>query len=130
MWSDDVLRLNRLSSSLIGLMRSMCWLGLTHPSPLSKSITFYDETKGGAEVVDKLCSLYTVTRNPSRWPMIVFSSMPNVGGINSQFIHIGNGSQTERLQHFLRILGNELVTEHLQTQTLVCLLRYQAGSDK
>lgn len=76
-------------------------------------ITFYNQTKGGVDVVDKLCSSYNVARNTKRWPMVVFFSMLNVAGINSQIIYNSNQNECKRRRHFIRTLTNELVKEHI-----------------
>lgn len=49
--------------------------------------------------------------------MVVFFSMVNVGGINAQLIHIGNGNETKSRWYFLRKLGNELIKPHLQRRS-------------
>ncbi|KAJ8889165.1 hypothetical protein PR048_008659 [Dryococelus australis] len=46
-------------------------------------VTFYNSTKGGVDVVDKLCATYNTSRNSRRWPMTIFYSLWNIAGINA-----------------------------------------------
>ncbi|KAJ8882864.1 hypothetical protein PR048_014678 [Dryococelus australis] len=50
----------------------------------------------------------SVQRGTKRWPMVVFFSMLNVGGIYSQAVYLGNGNDAPRRRLFLRQLGREL----------------------
>ncbi|XP_072401103.1 uncharacterized protein [Diabrotica undecimpunctata] len=56
----------------------------------SDMITYYNKTKSGIDVVDKLCASNNVARNTRRWPMVIFLSMLNISGIIAQVISIGN----------------------------------------
>lgn len=47
----------------------------------------YNETKGGADVVDKLCAQYNTVHGTRRCPMVIFCGMLNVAGINSSAIY-------------------------------------------
>lgn len=51
--------------------------------------------------------------------MVVFFSMLNVAGINTQIIHLGNGNDTMKRRKFLKKLANELVHEHVQGRKTV-----------
>ena len=81
-------------------------------------ITYYNKTKSGVDVVDKLCASYNVARNIRRWPMVIFFAMLNISGINAQVISIGNGQENMRRRLFLRKLGHELVLPHLQRRSV------------
>ncbi|KAJ8928620.1 hypothetical protein NQ314_018789 [Rhamnusium bicolor] len=53
-------------------------------------ITFYNSTKGGVDVVDRLKSEYSATRKSNRWPFTVFCTLLNIATINSQIIYRDN----------------------------------------
>lgn len=57
-------------------------------------ITFYNLTKGGVDTLDQLRATYDVARNTRRWPMVIFYSLLNVAGMNSQIIYINNDPTT------------------------------------
>lgn len=80
-------------------------------------ITYYNKTKVGVDMVDKMCSLYNVSRNTRRWSMAVFFSMLNVAAINAQIIYLGNGNDTPPRRLFLKFLGRELLQEHLMRRS-------------
>lgn len=50
-------------------------------------VTFYNKTKCGVDIVDKMCNQYNVTRNSRRWPLTIFFNLLNLAGINSLVIH-------------------------------------------
>lgn len=59
-------------------------------------ITFYNQTKSGVDLVDKMCATFNVQRNTRRWPLVVFFAMLNISGINSQVIHVQNGNEVKK----------------------------------
>ena len=65
-------------------------------------ITCYSKTKGGVDVVDKLCASYICARNTRRWPMVIFYSILNVGGINSGIIYNENNSSKINRRAFFK----------------------------
>ena len=81
-------------------------------------ITFYNQTKCGVDVADQMCASYNVSRNTRRWPMVIFYTILNIAGINSQVIYIGNNLEKKRRRLFLKELSHELVLEHLQRRSM------------
>lgn len=86
-------------------------------------ISDYNATKGGVDTVDKLCANYNVARNTRRWPMVIFYTMLNIAGINSQIIYTANNPGTEQLRrNFLRELANGLIKPHLELRAQISCL--------
>ncbi|CAG4960926.1 unnamed protein product [Colias eurytheme] len=83
-------------------------------------ITFYNQTKSGVDVVDKLSRTYDVSRNSKRWPLTIFFALLNHAGINSMIIHmLNNGIEKNKTNlrcKFIRELGLSLVRSHLETR--------------
>ncbi|KAJ8942502.1 hypothetical protein NQ314_010055 [Rhamnusium bicolor] len=78
-------------------------------------VTEYNKTKEDVDVVDKLVSSYDCARNTRRWPMVIFSTMLNVPGINTQVIFTSNNPETKILRkNFLRELAGNLIKPYLQ----------------
>lgn len=78
-------------------------------------ITEYNSTKGGVDTVDKLTASYDCARNTRRWPMVIFYSMLNIAGINSQVIFCANNPTVDLLRrNFLRELAQGLIRPHLE----------------
>lgn len=77
-------------------------------------VTFYNKTKRGVDIVDKLCSEYDVSRNTKRWPMVVFYSILNMSGINSIIVYKENNNRKISQRDFLRELGLELIKDQLE----------------
>lgn len=55
----------------------------------------YNHTKGGVDVVDKLCATYNSARATQRWQMVIFYSLLNISEINSQVIFSANKPQSK-----------------------------------
>lgn len=81
-------------------------------------ITFYNSTKSGVDVVDKLARTYDVSRNSKRWPLTVFFSMLNHAGINAFVVHMLNNNIEKNKSNLRRIfikqLGLSLLEDHLR----------------
>lgn len=92
-------------------------------------ITFYNQTKSGVDVVDKLKSLYSVSRISCRWPLTIFFSVLNICGINCQIIYYENTGIEMPRRKFLKQLAFELIRPHqmlrANIRTLPVLLRMQ-----
>ncbi|KAF9412203.1 hypothetical protein HW555_009226 [Spodoptera exigua] len=78
---------------------------------------YYNSTKSGVDVVDKLARTYDVTRNCKRWPLTVFFSMLNHAGINAFIVYILNNSierkKTNLRKNFIKQLGLSLLEDHI-----------------
>lgn len=85
-------------------------------------ISFYNDTKSGVDVVDKLCATYSVSRSTRRWPMVIFYHLLNVAGVNAKVIYLGNGQEYVSRRDYLKTLALSLVEDQLkrrsQMQTL------------
>jgi hypothetical protein len=80
-------------------------------------ITFYNQTKGGVDAVDKMCETYSVSRKTQRWPLTVFFGILNVAGINAQILFMSNGNSIRSRRNFLRQLSNDLTYEHIKRRS-------------
>lgn len=88
----------------------------------AKALLDYNATKSGIDILDKLCSTYNVTRNTHRWTMIVFFTLLNIAGINSEIIAITNSNfnlnTKNRRRNYLKALSNELCLPQLQRRSV------------
>lgn len=80
-------------------------------------IDFYNLTKGGVDIFDKLCHAKSVKRATNRWPMRYFYGILDAAAINAYVIHKLNiphvpKTNTYRAQ-FLKTLSLSLVTPHM-----------------
>jgi len=78
-----------------------------------KIIIYYNQHKIDVDMVDKISAACSVQRGTRRWPMVVFSTILNVAGVNSQVISLGNGQNVTTRRLFLRELGNVLIRDQL-----------------
>lgn len=85
-------------------------------------ITDYNVTKGGVDVVDKMCEAYNCARGTRRWPMVVFYTAMNIAGINSFIIYKSQYGQIAEKKIprriFLETLGMELIDSHIRRRAI------------
>jgi len=53
-------------------------------------IMFYNQTKGGVDAFDQMCSSMSCSRKTNRWPMTMFYGMLNIAFVNSYIIYTHN----------------------------------------
>lgn len=86
-------------------------------------VTFYNGTKSGVDVVDKLCATYSVSRNTNRWPMALFYAMLNIAAINAYVIYKGNRNPViADRRKFIKTLALELTVDHIKNRSKVSCL--------
>ncbi|GBP31074.1 PiggyBac transposable element-derived protein 4 [Eumeta japonica] len=86
-------------------------------------ITYYNRTKDGVHLVDKMCSLYDVSRNSRRWPVTIFYDLLNLSALNALCIYTTNKNyESVRRRDFLDDLSlawtKPLANRRLETKTL------------
>ncbi|XP_015121722.1 piggyBac transposable element-derived protein 4-like [Diachasma alloeum] len=92
-------------------------------------IMYYNSTKAGVDIVDKMKASYnfTIARFSCRWPLTVFFHLLNIAGINGYVIHSANKQEKMRRADFLKVLAKNLIKPHmerrLKIKTLPTVLR-------
>ncbi|XP_069585014.1 piggyBac transposable element-derived protein 4-like [Ranitomeya imitator] len=74
-------------------------------------IKYYNITKGGVDVMDKMLGEYTVKRRTSRWTLAFFYNMIDVSGLASYIIyreHNPSFRAKDQRRKFLKDLANQL----------------------
>jgi hypothetical protein len=83
-------------------------------------ILHYNQTKSGVDNLDHLITNYTCKRKTTRWPMVLFMNMLDVGGIASLVVWLANNPTwnerraRQRRRLFLVELGEQLVSEQIR----------------
>jgi len=86
-------------------------------------ITLYNATKGAVDNMDRMTENYTVARKSFRWPLTVFYSMLNIGGVNAQIIYQENCPNNKKTRlDFLKCLSRELMKEHMEYRCTIISL--------
>lgn len=85
-------------------------------------ITFYNLTKRGVDVVERLKNEYSVTRVSNRWPFTVFGGLLNVGAINAQITFKNNTNKLVQRRVLLTELAKELIKPHLSRRGSILTL--------
>lgn len=97
--------------------------GISGESGKPEIIEFYNSTKGGVDIFDKMVSSYTTARKTLRWPVRVFFGMLDQSGINAIILHnfITANANMTRIE-FLKKLVLELTRPHLEIRKMTSSL--------
>ncbi|KAH9632820.1 hypothetical protein HF086_016301 [Spodoptera exigua] len=96
-------------------------------------ITFYNRTKCGVDILDKMCKQYSVLRNSRRWPLTIFFDLMNIVGVNALVINQMN-ALPEKItrRNFLHDLSFNLIKPLLirraSNETLPRQLKFRIGA--
>lgn len=81
-------------------------------------ILFYNQTKGGVDSFDQMCSSMSSNRKTNRWPMAVFYGMLNMSFVNSYIIYCHNmvkkNQKPLNRKDFMKKLSTELTAPWMQ----------------
>lgn len=82
-----------------------------------EQIEFYNKTKGGVDVFDKLCHQYSSTRKTSTWPLRYFYGLLDAAAVNVIFKH-NNLNQGKRFirSKFITTLAFRLLEPQLKVR--------------
>lgn len=94
-------------------------------------VMYYNQTKGGVDTLDQMCSVMTCSRKTNRWPMALLYGMINIACINSFIIYSHNvsskGEKVQSRKKFMRNLYMSLTSsfmrKRLEAPTLKRYLR-------
>lgn len=82
---------------------------------LKNIMLFYNQTKGGVDVCDKMCKQYSVRSMVKRWPQVHFQNMLDVVGVNTFSLvclnaeNMDDHSRRHGRRNFLYSLSKELM---------------------
>ena len=76
-----------------------------------ETVTFYNKTKSGVDVIDQMCRKYSVKSASRRWPFHTFCNILDLAGINSWVLYKEVTKEKISSRDFLLALGEELTKE-------------------
>ncbi|ROL48347.1 hypothetical protein DPX16_21833 [Anabarilius grahami] len=77
------------------------------------TVTLYNTTKCGVDVMDQMVREYTVRTGTWRWPVAVFYNMIDMAALNAHVLYQACIGRQERRVDFLVELGRELANSHM-----------------
>ncbi|CAM4732750.1 unnamed protein product [Leuciscus chuanchicus] len=77
------------------------------------TITLYNTTKCGVDVMDQMVREYTVRTGTRRWPVAVFYNMIDMAALNAHVLYQACTGRQERQVDFLLELARELANSHM-----------------
>lgn len=90
------------------------------PKDKPEMVPFYNRTKGGVDLMDRLVANYTCKRRTRRWPMALFYNIVDISALNAcivyHLINNVNSNHTDKRRLFLKELGMELAMPHMKTR--------------
>lgn len=93
-------------------------------------ILYYNETKGGTDTFDQMCSTYSTCRKTRRWPQRFFFGMLDQAGVNAGILYsMVKWDQKFVRKDFLFDLGYSLVEPHLRYRASLTSLTRQLRSE-
>ncbi|KAL4009709.1 hypothetical protein ACER0C_003561 [Sarotherodon galilaeus] len=81
------------------------------------TVTLYNTTKCGVDVMDQMVREYTVRRGTRRWPVAVFYNMIDMAALNAHVLYQACTGTQERRVDFLVELARELANSHMAGKT-------------
>lgn len=94
-------------------------------------IMYYNQTKGGVDTLDQMCSLMSCSRKTNRWPMCLFYGMLNIAFVNAYIIYRHNVvtkgekplNRRKFMKHLSMALTSPYMAKRLEAPTLKRYLR-------
>ncbi|XP_060804330.1 piggyBac transposable element-derived protein 4-like [Amyelois transitella] len=90
-------------------------------------VEFYNQTKGGVDTFDQMCSLASCSRKTRRWPLCMFYGMLNIAFINSYVIYVTNNVEANKKplsrRDYLKALHHKLIESHIQKRLTIPTLQ-------
>lgn len=83
-------------------------------------IKYYNKTKGGVDVMDKMLGEYTVKRRTKRWPLALFYNMVDVAALASYILyrsHHPNSISKDQRRKFLKDLSKHLCMQSVKDRS-------------
>lgn len=114
-------------SKMVYLLSSCDEEGVINPATgKPEIIMYYNQTKGGVDTFDQMCSSMSCSRKTNRWPMTMFYGILNMTFVNSYVIYCHNilakGEKPLSRREYMKKLSTQLsepwMTERLEAPTL------------
>ncbi|XP_049294418.1 uncharacterized protein LOC125769653 [Anopheles funestus] len=82
-----------------------------------ETVSFYNSTKFGVDVVDQMCRKYSVKSASRRWPVHSFFNILDLAGINAWVLYKELTKENISRRDFLFKLGEELAKEYVENKS-------------
>lgn len=83
---------------------------------LPETVSLYNSTKFGVDILDQMSRLYTVKFGCRRWPMHVFFNVLDLAGINAWILYRETTGEEVTRRMFLFKLAEELSSAYIQSR--------------
>lgn len=85
-----------------------------------ETITYYNQTKYGVDIVDQMIRLYTTKSGSRRWPMHVFYNVLDISAINAWILYKEvTGKKEFTRRSFISQLCEELRTPYMESKNKI-----------
>lgn len=93
-----------------------------HQRKLPKVIDFYNRTKGGVDVVDRMTAQYSTARTSKRWTLSFFFVLLNISALNGYIIHRDVAAADDifpKRKHYLKESSFDLAYDYAHSRLQV-----------
>ncbi|CAK1589288.1 unnamed protein product [Parnassius mnemosyne] len=91
---------------------------INEPTGKPEIIIYYNQTKGGVDTLDQMCSTMFSSRKTNRWPMAIFYGMLNIACINAYVVYTHNiatkGEKALNRKKFMENLSTALTSPFMR----------------
>lgn len=95
-------------------------------------VMYYNQTKGGVDTFDQMCSSMSCSRKTNRWPMAMFYGILNMAFVNSYVIYYHNLTTMKQKplsrKKFMKKLNTQLTEPWMKIRLLTPTLKRSARS--
>ncbi|CAK6973186.1 piggyBac transposable element-derived protein 4-like [Scomber scombrus] len=102
----------RKNVALLSSMHQSVSIG-SDPKKKPETVSFYNSTKFGVDVLDEMARLYSVKGATRRWPVAVFYNLLDMAAINAHILYQKCLSSNVARRAFILQLAKELRAEHI-----------------
>ena len=97
----------------------------TNNKCILETITFYNDTKFGVDIVDQISRKYSLKSKSRRWPLQVFFNILDLAGINAWILYKETIGENISRREFLFQLAAELAAEYKELRGKTKQQNYQ-----
>ncbi|CAM4571152.1 unnamed protein product [Leuciscus chuanchicus] len=106
-------------------------VGITDgPKAKPESVTYYNNTKYGVDVLDQMARRYSVKGGTRRWPVAVFYNILDLAGINAHILFKECTSSKLPRRKFMQQLAEELRAQFMEEKGAVLQFQAQGSSQQ
>lgn len=133
LFNTDVLRHDNATLTVYQCKakKNVCILSTVHtavaitsgPKAKPETITYYNRTKVGVDVLDQMARKYSVKAPTRRWPVAVFYNILDMAAINASILFRKCTAERMSRRNFIMQLAKDLRSDHMKAKATQMMVR-------